>query len=149
MPQEAGCPVFVNADLIAAGLAPFAPESVAIQAARIMLHSIAQHVTKQESFAFETTLSGLSYATQIPTWRAMGSRVELYFLQLPSAEMAIQRVAERVLQGGHDIPQETIRRRFASGLRLLNETYKPLVDQWFAYDNSGDDPLLIDWSEKP
>ena len=149
LPQEAGCPVFVNADLIAAGLSPFAPESVSIQAGRIMLQSITQHVVRQESFAFETTLSGLSYATQISAWRTVGYRVELYFLQLPSAEMAIQRVAERVRQGGHDIPQETIRRRFASGLRLLNETYKPLVDQWFAYDNSGDEPLLIDWSEKP
>ena len=148
LPQETGCPVFVNADLIAAGLSPFAPETVAIQAGRIMLQSIGQHVARGDSFAFETTLSGLSYATQIPTWQQLGYRVELYFLQLPSADMAIQRVAERVKQGGHNIPQETIRRRFEKGLRLLVETYRPLVDQWFVYDNSGDEPRLIDWSEK-
>ncbi len=76
LPQEAGCPVFVNADLIAAGLSPFAPETVAIQAGRIMLQSIGQHVARGDSFAFETTLSGLSYATQIPTWQQLGYRVE-------------------------------------------------------------------------
>ena len=76
LPQEAGCPVFVNADLIAAGLSPFAPERAAIQAARLMLEAIAQHVTKRESFAFETTLSGLGYARQIPRWRQLGYRVD-------------------------------------------------------------------------
>ena len=149
LPQEAGCPVFVNADLIAAGLSPFAPERAAIQAGRLMLETIAQHLARRESFAFETTLSGRSYAQRIPQWRQLGYRVELFFLSLPSADMAVQRVAERVRQGGHDIPEATIRRRFDSGARLFRHVYQPLVDQWVLYDNSGDEPLLMDWSNKP
>ena len=149
LPQEAGCPVFVNADLIAAGLSPFAPERAAIQAGRLTLDAIAQHVARRESFAFETTLSGKAYARQIPQWRQLGYRVELFFLSLPSAETAVQRVAERVRQGGHDIPDATIRRRFDAGKRLFVEVYQFLVDQWILYDNAGDEPLLMDWSDKP
>lgn len=149
LPQEAGCPVFVNADLIAAGLSPFAPERVAIQAGRLTLAAIAQHVAARENFAFETTLSGRAYARQIPTWQALGYRVELFFLSLPSADMAVRRVAERVRQGGHNIPEATIRRRFEAGQRLLAEVYQPLVDQWVLYDNSGEEPNLVDWSDKP
>ena len=148
LPQEAGCPVFVNADLIAAGLSPFAPERAAIQAGRLTLEAIAQYVARRESFAFETTLSGKAYARQIPQWRQLGYRVELFFLSLPSAETAVQRVAERVRQGGHDIPEATIRRRFDAGKRLFAEVYQPLVDQWAFYDNAGDEPLLVDWSSK-
>jgi predicted ABC-type ATPase len=149
LPQEAGCSVFVNADLIAAGLSPFAPERAAIQAGRLMLESIAQHVSRRESFAFETTLSGRGYAQQIPQWQTLGYCVELFFLSLPSAEMAVQRVAERVRQGGHDIPEVTIRRRFDSGARLFRDVYQPLVDKWVLYDNSGDEPGMMDWSGKP
>ena len=149
LPQEAGCPVFVNADLIAAGLSPFAPEAAALQAGRLMLQAIAAHVARLESFAFETTLSGLGYARQIPQWRAAGYFVDLHFLALPSSDMAVQRVAERVRQGGHHIPEDTIRRRFAAGLRLLKTVYQPLVDQWAVYDNSGGEPQLLDWSPRP
>ena len=149
LPQEAGCPVFVNADLIAAGLSPFAPERAAIQAGRLTLEAIAQHVARRESFAFETTLSGRSYARQIPQWRALGYRVELFFLSLPSADVAVQRVAERVRQGGHDIPEATIRRRFDAGKQMFADVYRPLVDQWVLYDNAGDEPALMDWSYKP
>lgn len=145
LPQEAGCPVFINADLIAAGLSPFAPEKAAIQAGRLMLKAIAEHASRRESFAFETTLSGLGYARQIRAWRESGFRIELFFLSLPDVSVAIARVAERVRQGGHDIPEATIRRRFAAGRRLFNAVYKPLVDEWALYDNSGDAPVLLDW----
>lgn len=148
LPQEAACPVFVNADLIAAGLSPFEPERAAIQAARLTLEAIEQHVARRESFAFETTLSGRAYARRIPQWRALGYRVELYFLSLPAADMAVQRVAERVRQGGHHIPEPTIRRRFEAGRRLLIDVYQPLVDQWVVYDNAGEEPVLTDWSDK-
>lgn len=148
LPQEAGCPVFINADLIAAGLSPFAPERAAIQAGRLMLDAIANYAAKRESFAFETTLSGLGYARQIPRWRQMGYRVQLFFLSLPSADMAVQRVAERLRQGGHGIPEATIRRRFEAGKRLFTTVYQPLVDQWVLYGNGGDEPALIDWSGK-
>lgn len=149
LPQEAGCPIFVNADLIAAGLAPFEPERAAIQAARLTLEAISRHVARRESFAFETTLSGRAYARQIPQWRALGYRVEIFFLSLPSADMAVQRVAERVRQGGHNIPEATIRRRFEAGQRLLAQMYQPLVDQWVVYDNAGEEPVLMEWSNKP
>lgn len=149
LPQEADCPVFVNADLIAAGLSPFAPERAALQAGRLTLEMIAQHAARLESFAFETTLSGTSYARRIPRWRQLGFRVELFFLALPSADVAVQRVAERVRQGGRHIPEETIRRRFSTGRRLLTDLYQPLVDQWVVYDNAGDEPQLTNWSGKP
>lgn len=146
LPLEAACSVFINADLIAAGLSPFAPELAAIQAGRLMLQALDQHLAKRESFAFETTLSGVAYAKKIPLWRAAGYKVELFFLSLPTADFAVQRVAERVRQGGHDIPEVTIRRRFNSGLRLFSNVYQPLVDEWMLFDNAGDEPMLLKWS---
>lgn len=149
LPNEAGCPVFVNADLIAAGLAPFAPHTAAVQAGRLMLQALARHFAAGESFASETTLSGRGYVPHIQAWQAAGYVVKLIFLTLDSPEEAIARVAQRVLQGGHDIPEATIRRRFAAGLHNFEHLYAPLVDAWALYDNAGSTPLLLDWSEKP
>jgi predicted ABC-type ATPase len=149
LPNEAGCPVFVNADLIAEGLAPFAPETAAIQAGRVMLCELDRHFALRQSFSFETTLSGRGYIQQIHRWQQAGYRVKLIFLQLDTPDEAIARVAQRVRQGGHYIPDETIRRRFASGLRNFKLHYTQLVDAWALYDNSGPQPTLIDWSEKP
>jgi predicted ABC-type ATPase len=148
LPHEADCPVFVNADLIAAGLAPFAPETAAVRAGRLMLQELDRHFAARESFAFETTLSGRSYVQHIRAWQAAGYRVKLIFLQLDSAEEAIARVAQRVRQGGHDIPEATIRRRFAAGRQNFERLYAPLVDAWVLYDNAGATPVLLDWSEK-
>ncbi|MFM0741684.1 zeta toxin family protein [Paraburkholderia xenovorans] len=147
LPAEAQLPRFVNADLIAAGLAPFAPETVAIKAARLMLEEIAQYARLRESFAFETTLSGLAYLRHVRLWRAQGYRVSLFFLSLPDAETAIARVAERVRQGGHDIPELVIRRRFATGLKNFEQHYRHAVDDWALYDNSGDTPIMLEWGE--
>jgi predicted ABC-type ATPase len=147
LPAEARLPRFINADLIAAGLAPFAPETAAIKAARLMLEEIAQCAERGESFAFETTLSGRGYVQQIKNWRARGYHVSLYFLRLPDVETAIERVALRVEQGGHDIPEPVIRRRFLSGLANFESYYKPAVDDWALYDNSGAELLLIAWGE--
>ncbi|MDP1651334.1 MAG: zeta toxin family protein [Rhodocyclaceae bacterium] len=149
LPNEASCPVFVNADLIAAGLAPFAPESAAVRAARLMLREIDQHFAARTSFAFETTLAGRSYLRLIDRWQAAGYRVILIFLQLASPEEAIARVAQRVRQGGHDIPEAVIRRRFAAGRENFERLYAPKVDAWVLYDNAGTQPVLIDWSERP
>ncbi len=148
LPNEAGCPVFLNADLIAAGLAPFAPETAAVQAGRLMLQELGRHFASRQSFAFETTLSGRGYLHHIRRWQAAGYRVKLIFLQLDSAEEAIARVAQRVRQGGHDIPTETIRRRYAAGRANFEHFYAPLVDAWALYDNAGPEPVLLDWSEK-
>ena len=148
LPTEAACPVFINADLIAAGLAPFQPETAAFRAGRIMLQEIASNVNSGHSFAFETTLAGLTYAQMIPQWQAAGYRVKLIFLSLAHENEAIARVAMRVRQGGHSIPPDVIRRRFTSGLRNFQQTYRALVDSWQWFDNSGPAPTLIDEGDK-
>jgi len=149
LPLEAHCPRFINADLIAAGLAPFAPETAAIKAGRLMLEEIDSSVRRGESFAFETTLAGLSYRSHIKAWRASGYHVSLFFLSLPDVETAIVRVAERVRQGGHHIPEDVIRRRFAAGLYNFENSYKPVVKTWGKYNNEGDSPILLEWGENP
>jgi predicted ABC-type ATPase len=144
LPNEANCPMFVNADLIAAGLSPFAPDLVALKAGRLMLEAISEHATKGDSFAFETTLSGLSYARMIPLWRQAGYVVKLIFLSLPDADMALALVAARVAQGGHDVLATVVRRRFSAGIRNFHHRYKSLVDDWQLYDNAVSPPALID-----
>jgi predicted ABC-type ATPase len=144
LPNEASCPNFVNADLIAAGLAPFASDTVAFRAGRLMLLEIHNHVRQDDSFAFETTLSGRHYARLIPQWQSVGYSVKLFFLKLVTPELAIARVQQRVRTGGHNVPEPVIRRRFAAGLRNLELLYKSLVDEWALYDNSGATPQLID-----
>jgi len=148
LPAEGQLPRFINADLIAAGLAPFAPEAAAVRAARLMLEEIASCVARRESFAFETTLSGLGYLRQIGGWRALGYHVSIYFLSLPDAETAIDRVALRVRQGGHNIPEAIIRRRFASGLANFHRHYKLAADDWVLYDNSGVTPVMLEWGQR-
>src|SRR5262249_51689831 len=118
----------------------------AIRAGRLMLEEIKNHVRRGESFAFETTLSGLMYARLIPRWQRLGYRVKLIYLTLPNPEMAIARVAERVAQGGHSVPEHVIRRRCLAGWRNFNSKYKLLVDAWSLYDNSRREPLLIEES---
>lgn len=149
LPAEADLPRFINADLIAAGLAPFAPETAAVRAGRLMLEEIALCVRRADSFAFETTLSGMTYLRQIAQWRAQGYIVSLFFLSLPNAETAIARVASRVRQGGHDVPEAAIRRRFASGLDNFHRLYKGAVDDWVLYDNTGAKPVMLEWGESP
>ena len=141
--KEADCPEFINVDLIAAGLSPFDPDRAALRAGRLMISEIERRVRKGESFAFETTLSGHGYARMIPSWRRAGYRVRLIFLSLPTAEVAIARVAMRVAQGGHNVANAVIRRRFDAGLRNFQGVYMNLVDRWWWYDNSGDVPQLI------
>ncbi len=147
LPAEAGVLRFINADLIAAGLAPFAPETAAIRAGRLMLEEVAHSVQRGESFAIETTLSGLGYLRHIADWRARGYCVTLFFLSLPDAQAAINRVAERVRQGGHNIPESVIRRRFAAGLHNFQHHYRQAVDGWTLFDNAGDAPVMLDWGE--
>ena len=143
LPNEADCPLFVNADLIAAGLSPFGSGLVAIEAARLMLRQIDEHARCGRSFAFETTLSGRRHARRIPRWQEQGYRVKLFFLRLPTPETAIARVARRVSEGGHDVPEPVIRRRFDAGWRNFEGIYRDLVDAWAVYDNSGDVPKLV------
>jgi predicted ABC-type ATPase len=147
LPREADCPEFINVDLIAAGLSPFDPAKAALRAGRLLLQEVARRVRGRENFAFETTLAGRNYARLIPRWQAAGYHVKLIFLGLSSADLAVERVAARVAQGGHDVPDEVIRRRFDAGLRNLEGLYQQLVNSWVLYDNSGPTPRLIAWGE--
>ncbi|MCX7123541.1 MAG: zeta toxin family protein [Gammaproteobacteria bacterium] len=147
LPLEAHCMRFLNADLIAAGLSPFAPEVAAVKSVRLMLQEMAAATLARESFAFETTLSGLSYIQHIKKWQKLGYHVSLFFLSLNSVEMAIDRVAQRVQQGGHNIPEEVVRRRFTAGLNNFKQRYRLIVNAWALYDNSRDEPNLIQCGE--
>lgn len=149
LPREADCPDFVNVDMIAAGLSPFQPERAALRAGRLMVQEIRRRVRAGESFALETMLAGLSYARQIPRWQELGYKVKLVFLSLPDADLAVARVAARVAQGGHQVPEQTVRRRFASGLRHFEQVYRQLVNNWALYDNSGPLPRLLASGDNP
>jgi len=143
LPFEAGCPLFINADLIAAGLSPFDPDAAASRAGRLMLAEIDRNAAAGESFAFETTLSGHTYIRRIRSWRSAGYVVKILFLSLPDPGEAIARVALRVRQGGHDVPPEVIRRRFATGLKNFMDVYRYEVDYWRLFDNIGERPRLL------
>ena len=148
LPNEANCPTFINADLIAAGLSPFRPEAAAVGAGRLMLKLMRDYVRQGESFAFETTLSGRGYVRSIRNWREQGYHVQLIFLRLRTPEMAIERVKQRVLEGGHDVPEDVIRRRFEAGWHNFRTIYSDLVDDWKLYENSSGTPLLLREGEK-
>jgi predicted ABC-type ATPase len=113
----------------------------------LVLEEIRDRVRHRRSFAFETTLAGLSFARQVPAWQAAGHDVKLIFLRLPGVELALARVAARVAQGGHDVPESIVRRRFDAGAENFHRVYQPLVNHWLLYDNSGDTPDLIDEGE--
>lgn len=149
LPYEADCPDFINADLIAAGISPFDPDRAAIRAGRLMLFEIKRRIVRGESFAFETTLSGRYYASLILDWRKAGYHVKLIFLNLPNPELAIARVAARVSQGGHHVPEPVVRRRFDSGLKNFHDIYQRLVNSWALYDNSSQQPRLITTGDNP
>ena len=149
LPREADCPDFINVDLIAAGLSPFAPERAAIRAGRLMLAEIRNRVRSGSSFAFETTLSGRAYARLIPEWRAAGYYVKLIYLNLPTPDLAVARVNARIAQGGHSVPESVIRRRFDASLLNFTHLYCQLADRWEWYDNSGVTPRLISMGGNP
>jgi predicted ABC-type ATPase len=134
---------FVNADTIARGLSAFSPERVALEAGRIMLVRMRQLAEQQGDFAFETTLASRSFAPQITEWKRAGYAFHLIFLWLPSAELALARVHERVRLGGHDVPAEVVRRRYRRGIANFFELYQPLATTWRFYDNSGMRPRLL------
>lgn len=127
---------FVNADAVAKGLSEFDPESVAIDAGRIMLKRLRELAAARETFAFETTLASKSFAPWIRKLQETGYEFHLVFLWLPNAEVALARVQDRVLHGGHQVPPEVIRRRYVAGLRNFFEIYRPLADAWRIVNNS-------------
>jgi predicted ABC-type ATPase len=134
---------FVNADVIASGLSAFDPDSAAIAAGRVMIARIRELASQRVNFAFETTLASRSFAPWLRQLVASGYSAHLVFLWLPSADFAVDRVAERVRTGGHNVPPETVRRRYAAGLRNLFQLYQPLVSGWVLYDSSGPVPRPV------
>ncbi|MEK6747422.1 MAG: zeta toxin family protein [Pseudomonadota bacterium] len=143
LPEFLKCSEFVNADLIAAGLSPFNPDSMAMQAGRLMLARINQLAIEQTDFAFETTLSTRSYAPYIKKWIKNGYSVHIIFLWVRDVKISIKRVKKRVQMGGHNIPEEIIRRRYKRGIENFNNIYKDIVSSWEIYDNSSDDEGVI------
>lgn len=144
-----GVTEFVNADVIAQGLSAFNPERAAFHAGRIMLERLQQLAAEQDNFAFETTLASRTFAHWIKELKSTGYAFHLYFLWLPSPEFAIARVAERVKMGGHNVPEDTIRRRYHAGLKNFFNLYTPLADSWSFYDNSLEArPLLLASGDK-
>ncbi len=131
-----GCDEFINADLIARGLAPFKPDSVAWRAGVLMMKKLRELAETGVDFGTETTLSARAYVPFIESCRARGYGFNLFYIWLPDAEMAVERVAARVRSGGHDIPPDVIRRRYHAGRRNFNELYRPLADRWAVFDNS-------------
>ena len=131
-----GITEFVNADIIAQGLSAFGSENVAMQAGRVMLERLENLAGEQLDFAFETTLASRSFAPWLQKLRTAGYRAHLLFLWLPTPEMAVARVASRVQQGGHNVPEDVVIRRYHAGLRNLLRLYRPIVDAWMVFDNS-------------
>ena len=136
LPEILHCKEFVNADEIARGLSPFNPEDVAIEAGRLMLQRIETLLERDETFSIETTLATKSYINLVRRAQSKGYSVKVLFFWLNSPELAIQRVAERVAKGGHNIPEPVIRRRYTAGISNLFHLFMKEVDYWDIYDNS-------------
>lgn len=143
---DAGVANFVNADLIASGLSPLRPEAAVVAASRIFLSELERMAAGNEDFSFETTLSGRGHSARIRRWKMTGYRIEMIFLKLSSPLVALRRIAARVRQGGHHVPKRDVLRRFVRGWENFESLYRPLLDEWAVYDNSGRLPRLIERS---
>jgi predicted ABC-type ATPase len=143
LPTGVGVINFVNADLLAAGLSPLRPELAALDAGRLFLAELDRLSSERRNFAFESTLSGLTYVTRLRRWKSKGYRIEIVFFRLVSVQLALRRIAARVKQGGHNVPHADVLRRLERGWRNFENVYKPLADSWAVYDNSGNKLELI------
>ena len=136
LPKYADCPNFVNADLIAQGLSPFSPETAAFRAGRLMLEEMEAFARHGDDFGFETTLSGRSHLNVIRRLKEYAYEVHLFYLWVPSVELGLARIRERVLRGGHDVPEVVARRRFGRSITNFLVHYRLLADRWILFDNS-------------
>jgi predicted ABC-type ATPase len=143
LPEMLNCDEFINADEIARGLSPLNPDKAAIDAGRLMLTKIDRLISNRKDFAFETTLATRSYSSTILCAKESGYTVTLVFFWLDSVDLAIERVKTRVLEGGHNIPEGVIVRRYFSGLHNLFKLYIPLCDYWMIFNNSVSPSVLI------
>lgn len=148
LPEYLGCRVFVNADLIAGGIAPLAPSGAAIRAGKLLLEEIRSTAKRGVNFGFETTLSGRSHVHLLRELIQAGYVIDLFFLWIPNVEISLKRIEERVARGGHDIPEPVARRRFHRGIENLLTRYDSLVSSWIIFDNSDLDPQAIAYREE-
>jgi len=143
LPFYAKCPTFVNADMIARGLSAFSPDAAALKAGRLLLEQISGYAAKRMDFAFETTLSGVTYLSRLRELKKKGYAIHLFFLWIPDVKLSLARVSYRVKMGGHDIAEKVVRRRFHKGIRNFLKIYAPVLDSWMLFDNSGGIPHPI------
>jgi len=143
LPHYAKCENFVNADLIAQGLSPFSPAAAGLKAGRLLLNQIHEFASRRVVFAFETTLSGKTYVALLRRLKQQGYVIHLFFLWIPSADLAVARIKRRVTEGGHDVPVTDVRRRFGRSVANFFKVYRPLLDSWTLFDNSTTRPSLI------
>jgi predicted ABC-type ATPase len=143
LPLYANCRNFINADLIARAYSPFDPDAGLLRAGRAVLERIAEFTEAGTDFAFETTLSGRAYVPLLRRVKKSGFRLHLFYLWIPSPELALLRIRDRVESGGHAVPEPDVRRRFNRSLRNLFALYRPLLDTLYCFDNSSDTPRLI------
>ncbi len=144
LPKDAGVIHFVNADLLAAGLSPLKPDLATLSAGRLFLGELDRLARSRQDFAFESTLSDLTYLSRIKRWKAAGYRIEIAFLRVSSVPLLLRRITARVKQGGHHVPRTDVLRRFVRGWENFEAAYKPLADAWEVYDNLGDSPILLE-----
>jgi len=147
LPKDAGVIHFVNADLIAGGLSPLHPELAALASGRLVLAELDRLANSRADFAFEATLNGHIYVGRLKRWKAAGYRIEIAFLRLASPQIALRRIAARVKQGGHHVPERDVLRRFERGWKNFQSLYRSLADAWAVYDNSGTTPVLVEQSQ--
>jgi predicted ABC-type ATPase len=143
LPNYANCRVFINADLIAQGLSPFAPERAAFRAGRMLLQEIEALAARGDDFAFETTLSGKAYVGVLRSLKDRSYQVHIFYVWVPSEELTLERIKNRVLLGGHNVPADVVHRRFDRSLNHFLDRYSQLADRWILFDNSGAAPKEI------
>jgi len=143
LPEYADCKNFINADLIAGGVAPLSPETAALRAGRLMLEEINRHAKRGEDFGFETTFAGRTHLALIRRLKKQGYHVHFFFLAVRAVELTLTRIEGRARNGGHNIPEPVVRRRFARSLRNFFTRYSPLADSWILFDNSGATPVVV------
>lgn len=143
LPNYADCTNFINADLIAQGMSPFSPETAAFHAGRLMLGEIDLLAKRGADFGLETTLSGRTHLRLIRQLKNRGYVAHFFFLWVPSVDLALSRIKGRVLEGGHDVPEAVVRRRFVRSVRNFFLRYRRLADSWTLFDNSGEKPTII------
>ena len=143
LPKYAHCPIFINADTIARGLSGFSPDATGLKAGRLLLEQIDSFALQKMDFAFETTLSGVTYLSKIKKLKEKGYQIHLFFLWIPDVKLSLARVKSRVKMGGHNITEKVIRRRFYKGINNLFKLYRPVLDSWILFDGAGSRPEKI------